>query len=170
MGFLDRMVFRGQTSSVKKNKNIQREREAWEREHSAPGQEAGQPAGQEVLAKTRLFGEAEALRKAGRVREAELKYLESIEEEEKEGPKAPWRQTGPAPSKYEALAKLYYYTNRDDLALGIMDKYLSYCEDCGKDDVQMKRLRESMANGSFKRKLIRGWAYSADDSRDDQAM
>jgi hypothetical protein len=170
MGFLDRVVFRGQTSSVTKDKKMQREREDGQKAGQGPVQSVRPAAGREVLAKTRLYGEAETLRKAGRVREAELKYLESIEAEEKEGPKAPWRQTGPAPSKYEALAKMYYYTDRDDLALGIMDKYLSYCEDCGKDDVQMKRQRESMANGSFKRKLIRGWTYSADDSRDDQAM
>lgn len=174
MGFLDSVFFRGQSSSVRKGKNIQREREAWERAHSGTGQEVGQsvqPAtGQEVLPKTRLYGEAEALRKAGRIHEAELKYLESIEEEEKEGPRAPWRQTGPAPSKYEALAKMYYYTNRDDLALRIMDKYLACCMGCGKDDEQMKRLRANMENSSFKRELIKGWAYSVDDSRDDQAM
>ncbi len=123
----------------------------------------------EITAKSRLYNEAEVLRKAGRVHEAELKYLDSIKEEEKEGPKASWRQTGPAPTRYESLAKMYYNTNRDELALEIMDKYLSYCNDCGKDDLRMKKLRASMADSSLKRQIIKGWAYSVDEPGSSQA-
>lgn len=197
MGFLDKLVFRGQASDVKKGRDIQREREEWEKEREAAALKAGQqveqvptrmveqapttPApvagpvseqgsGQEITPKSRLYNEAEALRKAGRVHEAELKYLDSIKEEEKESPKASWRQTGPAPTRYEALAKMYYNTNRDGLALQVMDKYLSYCKDCGKEDLRMNKLRASMADGSLKRMLIKGWAYSVDDPGDSQAV
>lgn len=205
MGLLDKLVFRGQASDVKKGKDIQREREEWEKERAAAAQKnrqqveqvptrmveqvttrmdeqvptipapvAGpvseQGSGQEITPKSRLYNEAEALRKAGRVHEAELKYLDSIKEEEKESPKASWRQTGPAPTRYEALAKMYYNTNRDELALQVMDKYLSYCKDCGKEDLRMKKLRASMADSSLKRMLIKGWAYSVDDSGDSQAV
>lgn len=262
MGFLDKTFFRGQTSNVKKGKDIQAEREAWERERAAaakppeakkgprmtppsiprpepgppsaprvsppdlaveaapaaqeppppppkpkvkgeakplprikpksepreltlidqplpeidvplpepmaapapPSRTEGEPAAAtEITAKSRLYNEAEALRKAGRVHEAELKYLDSIKEEEGEGPKAPWRQTGPAPTRYESLAKLYYNTNRDELALQVMDKYLAYCQDCGKDDLRMKKLRASMADASLKRQIVKGWAYSVEE-------
>lgn len=268
MGLLDKTFFRGQTSNVKKGKDIQAEREAWEKERAAsarppeakkgpgmtpqpmprpeleptppvslpdlpldiapavqappptppkpePGEEpralprvkpkseprdltlidqplpeidmrlpelapapAPAPAPQlaaepapttEITAKSRLYNEAEALRKAGRIHEAELKYLDSIKEEEKEGPKASWRQTGPAPTRYESLAKMYYNTNRDDLALQVMDKYLAYCQDCGKDDLRMKKLRASMADSSLKRQIVKGWAYSVDEAGDSQA-
>jgi hypothetical protein len=116
-----------------------------------------------------LLEEAEALSKTGRLQEAEAKYLESILEEDKEGPRALWRKFGPASARYEALAKLYYHTNRDSLALQVMDQYLTRCEESGKDDVRMKRLREGMASGGFKRIEIKGWDYPRPDTEAGEA-
>lgn len=95
-----------------------------------------------------LYAEAEALRKAGHFVAAEKKYWASIKAGERS---ADWRQYGPAPAMYEALAKLYYHMRRDQEALGVLDRYLRLQEALGKDDIEMRMLRERMASGKFRR-------------------
>lgn len=106
-----------------------------------------------------LYREAEALRKAGRLQEAEEKYIESINSgEAMEG----WRKHGPAPAMYEALAKLYYNSGRDKQALEVLDRYLAFADkvDHVRPEIEALRqplkpeietLRERMARGTFRR-------------------
>jgi len=103
-----------------------------------------------------LYYEAEALRKAGHLDEAEKKYLGSIRAGEAD---RCWRETGAAPAMYEALAKLYYHTNRDEKALKVLDRYLAFQENIGRSSIEMKMLRERMSKGDFRRMKQKGWNY-----------
>lgn len=99
-----------------------------------------------------LFYEGEGLRKAGRVDEAEQKYLASIASGEAS---ETWTKYGPPPAMYEALAKLYYHSFRDEAALATLDRYFGLLAGLGKDDPKNMTLRERMARGTFRRVKIK---------------
>ena len=96
-------------------------------------------------AEIELYNEAENLRKAGHVKEAEEKYWQSIKVGEKS---EAWQKYGPAPAMYRELAKLYYHTELDEKALEVLDRYM---ELTGKNRTDFKTLRERFENEDFRR-------------------
>lgn len=98
-------------------------------------------AGKEI----ELYHEAEELRKAGHVKEAEKKYWKSIIEGENS---EEWKKHGPAPAMYRELAKLYYHTELDEKALGVLDRYMDLTD---KNRTDFKTLRERFEKEDFRR-------------------
>lgn len=91
---------------------------------------------------TKLYHEAEELRKAGPVKEAEEKYWKSIKEGESS---EEWQKHGPAPAMYRELAKLYYHTGLDKKALEVLNRYIDLASE---ESITFKTLRERFAKNS----------------------
>lgn len=93
----------------------------------------------------KLYHEAEELRKAGHVKEAEEKYWQSIKVGEKT---EMWQKHDPAPAMYRELAKLYYHTGLDEKALEVLDRYMDLAT---QKHTELETLRERFANEDFRR-------------------
>lgn len=95
-----------------------------------------------------LHNKAEDLRKNKKAAKAINSYWQSIKEGEKS---KDWKEYGPAPAMYRELAKVYYHTGNDKKAVDVLDRYLKLKKKAGYSDSKIKKLRNRMKSGDFRR-------------------
>jgi len=95
-----------------------------------------------------LHNKAEDLRKNKKATKAINSYWQSIKEGEKS---KDWKEYGPAPAMYRELAKVYYHTGNDKKAVDVLDRYLKLKKKSGYSDSKIKKLRNRMKSGDFRR-------------------